>query len=105
MDPLTARRLLGLPAGPLSAHKVDAVFRSKLWAAHPDLGGDSEALRRLIEARDVLLELAEHPGRNVVGVPRRSPVEVADLRLSRRLLRGLVLWARGGGGRRPRRVI
>jgi hypothetical protein len=105
MDTLTARRLLGLHAGALSARQVDTAFRTRLWSAHPDNGGDNEALRRLIEARDLLRRVAEHPERPFAGSVRRSPVEVVDLRLSRRLSRGLVLWARARVGRRPRRVI
>jgi hypothetical protein len=105
MDTLTAHRLLGLHAGPLSARQVDSAFRTRLWSAHPDSGGDSDALRRPIEARDLLRRAAEHPERNFAGSVRCSPVEIVDFRLSRRVSRGVTLWARARSGRRPRRVI
>jgi curved DNA-binding protein len=53
-----ARMLLDLPAG-ADAEAVSRAFRSAVKSAHPDLGGDPERLRRVIEAHRVLKSLAE----------------------------------------------
>ncbi len=66
MTGAAAAALLGLEAAYVEAMvsrdavalcaAVPAAFRAKAKAAHPDAGGTAGEMRRLIEARDVLLE-------------------------------------------------
>jgi curved DNA-binding protein len=54
-----ARQLLGLSPG-AGADDLGRAYRAAVKAAHPDLdGGDAERLRQVIEARRVLVALAE----------------------------------------------
>jgi hypothetical protein len=54
---LDHREILDLPlAGPLNQSDINAAFRRKAKMAHPDAGGDGERYRRIVDARDALLE-------------------------------------------------
>lgn len=54
-----AARLLGV--GPhANADAINAAFRKNMAQAHPDQGGDAEHARRLIAARDLLLNRRDH---------------------------------------------
>ena len=51
------RRILGLPEhGPLTVAQVEEAFRRAVKRAHPDVGGEASAFRRIAAARDALLE-------------------------------------------------
>lgn len=54
-----AARLLGV-APEADAETVTAAFRQAMAKAHPDQGGDPEHARRLIAARDLLLNRRDH---------------------------------------------
>ena len=45
------REVLGLPAGPVTAAEIDAAFRARAAAAHPDTGGSDVAMANLNRAR------------------------------------------------------
>lgn len=92
-----ARQLLGvgLTAG---AEQIDAAFRSRAWAVHPDRGGDGRAFAELVEARSVLhAALSDARGR------RPAPTAVvSDGELLRRAIESTIRrWLRRyGPGRR-----
>jgi len=46
--------LLGIDAG-ANREEVTAAFRATVRKVHPDVGGNTEAFQRLVEARNVLL--------------------------------------------------
>jgi len=50
-----ARAVLGLKDA-VTAETVQRAFRQAVMRAHPDLGGSAEAVRKVVEARDMLLE-------------------------------------------------
>lgn len=52
-----ARALLGVAAD-ADAAAIRAAWRRKMAQAHPDAGGDPEAAKRLVAARDLLLRQA-----------------------------------------------
>jgi len=52
-----ARRRLGV-ADSASLEEVEAAFRVLLKSAHPDVGGDADGARALVDARDLLVRLA-----------------------------------------------
>jgi hypothetical protein len=52
---LIASGMLGLGRLPESVEEVNAAFRKQAKVHHPDKGGDVEVMRRLSEARDLLL--------------------------------------------------
>lgn len=56
MDPIHAKKLLGLPAdGTLTAHALKSQFRIASRIHHPDVGGDAAAFIMIKEAYDWLL--------------------------------------------------
>lgn len=53
---LRHREILDLPfEGPLNQSDINAAFRRQAKTAHPDAGGDGEHYRRVVDARDALL--------------------------------------------------
>lgn len=60
MDGNHAHRLLGVPEG-ADRDLIRRAFRGAAFGAHPDRGGDPEAFRRLLEARDLLVADPESP--------------------------------------------
>lgn len=50
----TALRLLGLPLGS-SDDQIESAFRKAARRLHPDVGGDAEKFRAVLEARNLLL--------------------------------------------------
>ncbi|HVB35332.1 MAG TPA: DnaJ domain-containing protein [Patescibacteria group bacterium] len=50
----TALRLLGLPPGS-SEVEIESAFRRAALRHHPDVGGDPEKFRSIVDARDLLL--------------------------------------------------
>lgn len=62
MDPIEARRVLGVPTD-AGVDEVEASFRRAARVAHPDLGGDPAAFRRLVEARAELCSQQDGPTR------------------------------------------
>jgi curved DNA-binding protein len=57
MTPKQAREVLKAPAG-ASEDELGRAYRAAVKAAHPDRGGDAEALRRVIDAHRVLEAMA-----------------------------------------------
>jgi hypothetical protein len=56
------RETLSLPMeGTLTRSEISAAFRKLAKTAHPDAGGSDETYRRIVEARDALMELFESP--------------------------------------------
>ena len=56
------REMLCLPIeGTLTRSEISAAFRKLAKTAHPDAGGSDENYRRIVQARDALLELFESP--------------------------------------------
>lgn len=54
---LRHRETLDLPLeGPLNQSDVNAAFRRQAKTAHPDAGGDGAHYRRIVDARDALLD-------------------------------------------------
>jgi hypothetical protein len=53
MDDARARAILGVDPG-AGADAVEAAFRARAWAAHPDTGGSGAHFAELSEARRVL---------------------------------------------------
>jgi hypothetical protein len=78
VDAAAARRLLGV--SPLATpREIEAAFRARALATHPDRGGAPESFRLVVEARRTLL--APDPGR------RPPPVTVVpDVTVLRQLL-------------------
>ncbi len=78
MDQASARRLLGVSAA-ATRTEIEAAFRSRVMATHPDRGGQAEEFRSVIEARRALLRPPN---------PRRPPalIVVPDARLVKQLL-------------------
>jgi hypothetical protein len=61
--------LLGVDSG-AKKEEVTAAFRETVRKVHPDVGGDTEAFQRLVEARNVLL----------ANCPRQSGASSSELR-------------------------
>src|SRR5215831_7235153 len=55
LEILRAAILLGVSID-ASADEIRSAFRTRLREIHPDHGGDAEATRRLIAARDLMME-------------------------------------------------
>jgi CysZ protein len=53
-DDERAAQVLGVQAN-ASVEEIRSAFRKRLFEVHPDRGGDEEATRRLVDARDRLL--------------------------------------------------
>lgn len=60
--------VLGVRRGATPQQVAQAFRREVLRGGHPDTGGDARAFRRLVAARDALLEPPTSP-----GVPRPAP--------------------------------
>jgi hypothetical protein len=56
---LIASGMLGLGRLPESAAEVVSAYREQAKVHHPDCGGDAEMMRRIVEAREVLLRWLE----------------------------------------------
>ncbi|MDQ2728007.1 MAG: J domain-containing protein [Actinomycetota bacterium] len=78
MDQARARRLLGVSAA-ATRTDIEAAFRSRVMATHPDRGGQADEFRSVVEARRALLHAA---------APRRPPAVtvIPDGKLVRQLL-------------------
>lgn len=70
MTAAEARRTLGVDAG-ADAGEIGRAYRAAVKAAHPDHGGDSEELGRVLEAHKLLLKLAKV--RTVFAAVRTAP--------------------------------
>jgi curved DNA-binding protein len=68
MTPKQARQVLNAPAG-ADEDALGRAFRAAVKAAHPDLGGDGDRLREVVEAHRLLKAVAV--GR--IGCPATSP--------------------------------
>ncbi len=100
MDGSRARATLGLSSD-ANAHDVKRAFRARVKAQHPDIGGSSDAFRRLRQAYETALaeapslkqhvaasrflnaaDLAVHAPAPLAAVPRptRSPVRSSPAR-------------------------
>lgn len=62
--------VLGVRRGATPQQVAQAFRREVLRGGHPDTGGDARAFRRLVAARDALLEPPPSPS---PGVPRPAP--------------------------------
>jgi hypothetical protein len=75
-----------------SADEINAAFRRRSRAAHPDLGGDADAFGALLDARRVLLSPPSTSAAPVTvvsrGEMRRRRWGRAWHRLVRRVIRG-----------------
>ena len=93
MTPSRARLVLGVAPG-ASPAQVEAAYRARAWAAHPDRGGAPAAFTDLADARRALLSAgpgAHRPPAPVRVVPDRDPL--------RRLVRAAL--RRWSAGHRP----
>ena len=108
MTPARARMLLGVPATASSA-QVEAAFRRKAWAAHPDRGGSAVEFADLAAARALLVERTRHLPAGAAGSatangarpPAPAVVVVSDATALRQMVAGaLGRWV----GRRTGRL-
>jgi hypothetical protein len=68
VDEATACHLLGVPLG-AQRSQVEAAFRTEALRRHPDRGGEVEAFRRIVDARDTLLAASSMPGPSATEPP------------------------------------
>ena len=72
-----------------TAEEIDAAFRQEALQTHPDTGGDSEAMKALVKARDVAQDAVR--SRSLVGlsgqlaVPMSGPTALEQLRARREI--------------------
>lgn len=65
--------VLGLRRGATPQQVNRAFHREALRGGHPDTGGDAHAFRRLVVARDALLEVRPAPAGGPSATPAASP--------------------------------
>ncbi|VTU30589.1 Small T antigen [Variovorax sp. PBL-H6] len=94
MDTAAARELLGVPPNATSTD-IDDAFRRLASSAHPDRGGDHDAMANLLQAREVLLARSA----STALVPLETARELARLALEQARV-ALTVDARVGEAKR-----